>query len=91
MRRGQVALYLLMVLVGIFLIALLNVDTFDFVRGKNRSQNAGDAAALAAARKQGRLLNELGKMNVDHILAAVKNDVAECDGIVEAQRRLVLN
>ena len=46
MRRGQVALYLLMVLVGIFLIALLNVDTFDFVRGKNRSQNAGDAAAL---------------------------------------------
>jgi hypothetical protein len=90
MRRGQVALYLLMVLVGIFLIALLNVDTFDFVRGKNRSQNAGDAAALAAARKQGRLLNELGKMNVDHILAAVKNDVAECDGIVEAQRRLVL-
>ena len=90
MRRGQVALYLLMVLVGIFLIALLNVDTFDFVRGKNRSQNAGDAAALAAARKQGRLLNELGKMNVAHILAAVKNDVAECDEIVEAQRRLVL-
>ena len=50
MRRGQVALYLLMVLVGIFLIALLNVDAFDFVRGKNRAQNAGDAAALAAAR-----------------------------------------
>ena len=90
MRRGQVALYLLMVLVGIFLIALLNVDAFDFVRGKNRAQNAGDAAALAAARKQGRLLNELGKMNVAHILAAVKYQVAECDDIVMAQRKLVL-
>lgn len=40
MRKGQVALYLLMILVGIFLIALMNVDAFDFVRGKNRAQNA---------------------------------------------------
>ena len=90
MKRGQVALYLLMVLVGIFIIALLNVDTFDFVRGKNRAQNAGDAAALAAARKQGRLLNEIGKLNVAHILAAVENDVEECESIVTDQRRLAL-
>ncbi len=90
MRRGQVAIYLLMVLVAIFLIALLNVDTFDFVRGKNRAQNAGDAAALAAARKQGRLLNELGKLNIAHIVAAVENDVEECERIVMDQRRLVL-
>jgi hypothetical protein len=90
MKRGQVAIYLLLVLVAIFLIALLNVDTFDFVRGKNRVQNAGDAAALAAARKQGRLLNEIGKLNVAHIIAAVKNDVEECDAIVMDQRRLAL-
>ena len=50
MRRGQVAIYLLMVLVALFLVALLNVDVFDVVRGKNRVQNGGDAAALAAAR-----------------------------------------
>jgi len=89
-RRGQVALYLLMVLVAIFLIALLNVDAFDVVRGKNRSQNAGDAAALAAARKQGRLLNELGRMNVEHIVAAARDDVAACEEIVMRQRRLAL-
>ena len=38
MRRGQVAIYLLMVLVALFLVALLNVDVFDVVRGKNRVQ-----------------------------------------------------
>ena len=90
MKRGQVALYLLMVLVGIFLIALLNVDVFDVVRGKNRVQNAGDAAALAAARKQGRLLNDLGRMNVEHIYAAARNDAHACDDIVADQRRLLL-
>ncbi len=90
MKRGQVALYLLMVLVGIFLIALLNVDTFGFVRGKNRAQNAGDAAALAAARKQGRLLNEIGKLNISHILAALENDEERCEGIVLDQRKLAL-
>lgn len=90
MRRGQVALYLLMVLVGIFLIVLLNVDVFDFVRGKNRVQNAGDAAALAAARKQGRLLNEIGKLNIDHLVAAARNDVATCESLVLLQRRLAL-
>ena len=90
MRRGQVAIYLLMVLVGIFLIALLNVDTFVVVRGKNRVQNAGDAATLAAAAKQGRLLNELGRLNLEHIRAAVKNDKAECEEIVMRQRRLAL-
>ncbi len=90
MKRGQVAIYLLMVLVAIFLIALLNVDTFDFVRGKNRAQNAGDAAALAAARKQGRLLNEIGRLNLAHIRAAVENDAEECERIVLDQKRLVL-
>ena len=29
MRRGQVAIYLLMVLVALFLLALLNVDVFE--------------------------------------------------------------
>ena len=31
------------------------------MRAKNRLQNAGDAAALAAARKQGALVNEIGR------------------------------
>ena len=90
MKRGQVAIYLLLVLVGIFLVVLLNVDAFGFVRGKNRAQNAGDAAALAAARKQGRLLNEIGKLNVEHILAALDNDAGRCSDIEMDQRRLAL-
>lgn len=90
MRKGQVAIYLLMVLVGIFLIALLNVDTFVVVRGKNRTQNAGDAATLAAARKQGQLLNELGRMNLEHLVSAARNDLEACEEIVNRQQRLVL-
>ena len=90
MRRGQVAIYLLTVLVALFLLALLNVDVFDMVRGKNRVQNGGDAAALAAAREQGLLLNELGRLNIDHIVAAAQDDARECVEIEIVQRRLVL-
>ena len=51
MRRGQIAVLLAFVIVLIALFALLNVDSFVAVRVKDRLQNAGDAAALAAARK----------------------------------------
>ena len=55
-RNGQIALFLLFVLVVIVLLTLLNVDTFLSVRAKNRVQNAGDAAALAAFAKAHHLL-----------------------------------
>lgn len=90
MRRGQVAIYLLVTLVALTLLALLNVDVFNVVRCKMRVQNAGDAAALAAARYQGELLNEIGRLNLKHIEAAIKNDREECDAIVLKQRRLAL-
>lgn len=89
-RKGQVAIYLIMALVVIMLLTLLNVDTFVAVRSKNRLQNAGDAAAIAAARKQGALINEIGRLNFDHILAAVHNAAAQCEEIVLTQRRLAL-
>jgi len=89
-RRGQIALLLLFVLVVIVLFTLLNVDTFMSVRAKNRLQNGGDAAALAAARKQGELLNELGRLNVAHLVAAAKSRTNECRVIVMEQRRLAL-
>ncbi len=89
-QRGQVAIYLIMILVVVFFLALLNVDSFIAVRGKNRVQNAGDAAALAAARKQGALLNKIGRLNLDHILAAINNDTNQCDEIVYEQRRVAL-
>ncbi len=89
-KRGQVAIYLIMILVVVFFLALLNVDSFIAVRGKNHVQNAGDAAALAAARKQGALLNEIGRLNLDHILAAIGNDTNKCEEIVFEQRRKAL-
>lgn len=89
-RSGQVALFLALALVVLTVLALLFVDTFVSVRLKNRLQNAGDAAALAAARRQGELLNEIGRLNVDHIRAALRNDRAACEAIVARQRRLAL-
>jgi len=89
-RGGQVAVYLIMILVVVFILALLNVDSFVAVRAKNRLQNAGDAAALAAAKRQGSLVNEIGRLNVRHVLAAIDNDVAECERIVAEQRRIAL-
>lgn len=89
-RRGQVALYLLVVLVALTLLALLNVDVFTAVRGKMRVENAGDAAALAAAHRQAELLNAIGRLNLEHIGAALSNDVERCREIELEQRRLCL-
>ena len=71
LRRGQIAIYLIMVLVAIALLMLSNVSIFLVVRSKNRLMNAVDAAALAAAKHQGWLLNRVGEMNVAHLRAAV--------------------
>ena len=87
MRRGQVALYLVMVLVAICVLVLANVSAYVSVRVKNRAMNAGDAAALAVAKFQGELLNEIGKDNVDHLKAAIENDEQECRDIMRRQAR----
>ena len=89
-RTGQVAVYLVMTIVVLCVLVLMNVDVFLAVRSKNRVQNGGDAAALAAARVQGRLLNEIGRLNFAHIRAAAKNDAEECADIVQTQRRKAL-
>lgn len=89
-RKGQIAIFLVLVLVVVILLTLLNVDTFMSVRAKNRVQNAGDAAALAAARKQGSLVNQIGRLNIDHLVAAAKSQTNECRAIVLEQRRLAL-
>ena len=70
-RDGQVALYLVMVLLAIAVLMVVNVNAFLAVRSKNRMMNAVDGAALAAAKHQGFLLNEVGRLNVEHLRAAV--------------------
>lgn len=89
-RRGQVALYLLMTIVVLCFLALMNVDIFLSVRAKNRIQNAGDAAAIAAARHQGRVLNEIGRLNIERLIAAALDDTNRCDELLVEQRRLAL-
>ena len=70
-RRGQVALYLVMALLAVTVLLVVNVNAFLAVRSKNRRMNAVDEAALAVARFQGELLNEIGRLNVEHLRAAV--------------------
>jgi len=87
-RRGQVALYLVAVLVGIACLVLMNVGLYLSVSAKNRTMNAGDAAALAVSRHQGELLNRIGTLNVDHLNAVVDGDRAKCQEIMDEQARL---
>ena len=89
-RGGQVAVFLLAALVAIIALALMNVDIFLAVRSKNRLMNAGDAAALAAVRVQGRLVNEIGRLNLAHVKALYEDNLRECAEIELAQRRLAL-
>ena len=73
-RRGQVALYLVVVLVAITILTLANVGTFLAVRAKNHAMNAGDAAAIAAAKRQGELLNEIGRLNLQLVKPPEERD-----------------
>ena len=52
-RSGQIVLILAFIFVGLVLLFMMVTDIFLSVRNKNRIQNAGDAAALMAARWQG--------------------------------------
>ncbi len=68
-RAGQTLIFLLGVLVILTLVVLWNFDLHRIVAVKMRSQGAGDAAALAAARWQGVSLNLVGQLNVAQALA----------------------
>ena len=71
-KSGQVALVLAFMLLGLLFLALVCVDAFLSSHRKNRLQNAGDAAALAAARWQGITLNALGALNLAKVDALCK-------------------
>lgn len=89
-RGGQIILLLVFILVVLISFVLLNVDIFTAVREKTHLQNGGDAAAIAAAHKQGEILNEIGRLNIAHLIAAARDETNECRRIVMAQRRLAL-
>jgi len=66
-RKGQVAIYLVIVLVALTFLMLMNVGAYLAVTAKNRAMNAGDSASLAAAACQGRLLARIGELNLEHL------------------------
>lgn len=86
-RNGQVALYLALVLVAICFLVMMNVGSYLAVSAKNKTMNAGDAAALAVARWQGELINQIGADNVAHLKAAIEGDAEACEEIVIRQMR----
>lgn len=89
-RSGQIILLLVFILVVLTSFVLLNVDIFTSVREKTQIQHGGDAAAIAAANKQGQILNEIGRLNIEHLVAAARDETNECRRIVLEQRRLAL-
>lgn len=96
-KNGQVMLFLLMTIVSLVILALLNVDTFIAMRTRMHVENGGDAAALAAARRQGSLINEIGRLNIEHIKYALEagdtpppETEAKIEELVLDQRRKAL-
>ena len=87
-RGGQIAILLAAALLAVIVLAVMNVSVFLAVRSKNRAMNAGDAAALAVAKYQGELLNRIGRLNIDHLRAALAGDRDECGRIMLTQRRI---
>ena len=87
-RRGQVAIFLMMALVALTFLLFWNFDLGVILAGKSKAQNAGDAAALAAARWQGATLNLIGELNLFHIQAVVAGDSATAEAITNLQARL---
>lgn len=95
-RSGQTLVFALMALVVVLFIGLWLFDVYKTTFVKSRSRNAGDGAALAAARWQGLTLNLLGDLNVlqavalAQSLAAGDTTFAEAQAIADLQARLNL-
>ena len=87
-KNGQVAVYLALALLAIVVLTLMNVGAYLAVSAKNRTMNAGDAAAIAVARHQGELLNRIGKLNVERLKAAIDGDAAKFAEIFISQLRI---
>ena len=88
-RRGQVILLVLFAAVALLVAALWLADIHHAVLAKDKTQNAGDAAALAAARWQATALDLEGELNLFHALALASLDHAAVEAVTNAQLRLL--
>ena len=81
-------IFAIMLVVVLAFIAIWNFDLHKTVYVKSLSENAGDAAAVAAARWQGTTLNLIGDLNILKAVALTQQDAATADAISELQARL---
>ena len=88
-RRGQVILLVLFAAIALLVAALWLADIHHAVLAKDKTQNAGDAAALAAARWQATALDLEGELNLFHALALASLDHAAVEAVTNAQLRLL--
>jgi hypothetical protein len=104
-KAGQVIIFMMAVMVIALLAVLWNYDLHNIVSTKMRIDNAGDAAALSAARWQGITLNMVGELNLiqaayvcQNLVVPVDTNSAEfaeiqvvVDEIADVRSRLSLN
>jgi len=88
LRSGQAIVFLLVAFTALIFLLLLNVDLHRIIQRKDQVQNAGDAAAIAAARWQGATLNLIGELNLLHVLALAAQDPDAVSAITNMQARL---
>lgn len=81
-------IFLLMVLVIMVFAVLWNFDVHKILHIKSKTQNAGDAAALMAARWQGITLNLIGDLNIMQAIAISDGDAFALGAITNMQTRL---
>ena len=81
-------IFLLMVLLFLSIVLIWNFDLHNVIHLKLRSQNAADAAALAAARWQGITLNLIGDLNIMQAVALSAGASNAAQQIAETQARL---
>lgn len=87
-QSGQAMIFMIMAIIIIATVIIWNFDLHSILHLKSRTQNAGDAAALAAARWQGLTLNLIGDLNIMQAMAISINDQQTAAIINNAQARL---
>ena len=87
-RSGQTLVFLVMLILIMSFIVMWNFDLHKALTVKFREQNAGDAAALAAARWQGISLNLIGDLNIMQAGALMEGDTNAATAIAELQSRI---
>ena len=87
-RRGQALIFIMMTVVILLFAVLWVADVHHIIFTKDKTQNAGDAAALAAARWQASTLNFQGELNLMHAMALAVGDFNAAAVITQTQARL---